>query len=410
MSTSAPDPAHGQHQPLAMGLREFVALIAALMAMIAIGVDSMLPALPAIGRSFRLANENEAQFVISIFLMGTGIGQLAYGPLSDRYGRRPVLAAALTVYALTSFVAAASTSFPLFLLARLCGGLAIAASRVLSVAIVRDVFAGRAMARVMSLAMMVFLVTPIIAPSIGQAVLMIAPWRAIFYGIAAASGAVLIWAWLRLPETLRHPQPLSVARVVAGYGRTLTERASLGYTLASVLLLGPLYGFIYSAQQIVFDVLHRPDLLSLVFAAVGGTMVATNLANAALVMRLGMRRISHSALIILIIISAGHLALALAGGETLVSFVVLQSAGMACFGLASANFSAMAMEKMGAIAGTASSLQGFATVTFGALIGMVIGQSFNDTTVPLYAGFTGLSLASLAVVLIVERGRLFRAT
>ena len=398
-----------QQQSAPIGFAEFVALVAALMALGALGIDSMLPALPAIGAALGVAVENERQFVVSAFLLGFGVAQLAHGPLSDRYGRRAVLIPALIAYALANLVAAFAGSFTLLLAARFAAGLAVASTRVVTVAMVRDCYAGRPMARVMSLAFMVFMAAPVLAPSLGEVILWFGSWRLIFVMIASAAAIVAAWFAWRLPETLRPEarQPLSPARLFAGWRTTLGDRSSLGYTLASTMLLGALYGFINSVQQIVRALTGGDHALVPVFMAVAGTMALANLTNSRIVMRLGTRRISHSALVALIVISLTHLGIALAGVETIWSFAVLQALAMGCFGLATANFGAMAMENMGGIAGTASSVQGFITVTTGAIVGARIGQAFDGTTVPLYTGFAVAGVVALAIVAITERGRLF---
>lgn len=395
--------------PLRFG--EFVPLAAALMALTALGIDSMLPALPAIGASLGVDSPNHRQFVITAFLIGFAVAQLAYGPLSDRFGRRPVLLVALSCYVFTCAIAAISGSFVLLLLARLAMGTAAAGARVVTVALVRDCYAGRAMARVMSLVFIVFMAAPIFAPAVGQIILSAGgSWRTIFWGIAAIAGLVLLWFALRMPETLatNARQSLHPTRVVADYGMMLRDRAAVGYTIATGLLSGALFGFIGSVQQVMDDVFHRPELLTLVFAGVASTMAVGSFLNSRIVMRLGTRVISHTALSLLTLIAAVHLAVTLLGWETLWSFAVLQALMMACFGLATSNFSAMAMEKMGAIAGTASSLQGFVTTLAGALIGAAIGQAFDGTTIPLYSGFLLMGGLSLVVVAVTERGRMFR--
>lgn len=397
--------------PLAFG--EFVTLVAAMMALTALGIDSMLPALPAIGASLDVGEPNHRQYVITAYLIGFAVAQLAYGPLSDRFGRRPVLCFALAAYVATSGIAAVSGSFELLLIARAAMGTAAAGCRVVTVALVRDCFSGRAMARVMSLAFMVFMAAPIFAPTFGQAVLWAGgSWRMIFWGVAAAAAVVALWFTLRMPETLADDarQSLRPSRIVGDYGLMLRDRAAVGYTLATTLLSGAMFGFIGSVQQVMEVVFHRPELLTIVFAMVASTMAVGSFLNSRIVMRLGTRRISHTALVALIAIAAIHLAVTLAGLEALWSFVLLQALMMGCFGLATSNFSAMAMEKMGEIAGTASSLQGFTATLGGALIGAAIGQSFNGTTVPLYAGFVLMGVTAFVIVAIAERGRLFRPT
>jgi DHA1 family bicyclomycin/chloramphenicol resistance-like MFS transporter len=233
----------------------------------------------------------------------------------------------------------------------------------------------------------------------------------IFWAVGGVAAIVVAWFWLRMPETLDEQarQPFSPARVAGDYALAVRDRCAVGYTIAIAALSGGLFGFVGSIQQIMADVFHRPDLLTVVFAAVASTMAVGSFVNSRIVMRLGMRVISHTALTALIAVAAIHLAVVWAGFETLWSFVVLQGLMMASFGLATSNFSAMAMERMGEIAGTASSLQGFVTTLGGALIGAAIGQAFDGTTVPLYGGFLLMGLIALAVIALTERGRLFRS-
>lgn len=406
---SAPDTdipaAHGA--PLHMA--EFVALIAALISLGALGIDTMLPALPAIGSALHAPSENARQLVITAFVVGFGVAQIVHGPLSDRFGRRPTLIVSLLIYVVANVLCAISQSFALLLAARVLGGVAIAATRVSTVAIVRDCFQGRAMARVMSIAFLVFMIVPILAPAFGAGVLLLGNWRVIFWVVGGVALAVIAWFAWRMPETL-HPEdrlPLSPARIASGWRLALTDRLSLGYTLAATALQGALYGYLSSIQQVMADTFGRPRLLVLVFAVCGAVMACSNLTNARLVVRVGTRRLSHGAVLVLLVASTIHLVTALTGHETLTSFVVLQAIALGCFGLAGANFAAMAMENMGHIAGTASSVQGFASVTLGGVIGALIGQAYDGTTVPLACGFTVAGVAALACVLVTERGRLF---
>jgi DHA1 family bicyclomycin/chloramphenicol resistance-like MFS transporter len=389
---------------------EFVALAAALMALTALGIDSMLPALPAIADDLGVANANDRQHVITSFLVGFAVAQLAHGPLADRFGRRPVLGFALLFGILANVVAALADSFTLLLVARFAAGMAIAGARVITVAMVRDCFAGRAMARVMSLVFVVFMAAPVLAPAFGQIVLLFAPWRWIFVGNAVVAATILVWFWLRMPETLapENRSPLGISRLAAGARIFASDRSAVAYTLATALLSGGLFGFINSIQQVMEVLFGRPELLTIVFASIAGTMAIANFTNSRIVMRFGTRLISHSALAAFIVIAGIHLVVAAAGGESLVVFIVLQALLMACFGLATSNFSAMAMENMGAIAGRASSLQGFISTLGGALIGAAIGQAFDGSTVPLYTGFLVSGLIALVIVAIGERGRMFR--
>lgn len=275
------------------GMGEFVALMAALMATNALAIDAMLPALPAIGEALDVARENSRQLVISAYLLGFGGAQLLYGPLSDRYGRKPLLAVSLAFYALFAFLSGLAGSFDLLLLARVFQGIAAAGTRVLVVSIARDRFEGEAMARVMSLVFIVFMIVPILAPAFGQAVLAVASWRFIFIGLGAYGLAALLWSMLRMPETHGEDKrrALSAGKIIEAAVETFTIRRSIGNTLALALVIGCLFGFINSVQQIVFDVFGAAELMAIIFAIIATPMAINSYLNSRLVERLGSRRI-----------------------------------------------------------------------------------------------------------------------
>ena len=382
-------------------------MMAALMAMTALSIDAMLPALPAIGADLAVRAANDRQWVISAFMLGFGAAQIVHGPLSDRFGRRPVLLVTLALGVLCNLVAALAPSFALLLAARAAAGVATASSRVLAVSIVRDRVAGNEMARVMSLISIVFMVVPIAAPNIGQLILLVAPWRWIF-GVLAGAGALLsVWAAWRLPETLDpvNRLPLSFARVSEAFRTVLGHRIALGYTAAGMLLQGGLVGFLLSVQQVLEVEFDAGHLFGLVFAAIALPMALSSFFNSRMVTRFGTRVISHRAILGYAALALVHLGVAWTGLETLWTFIALQAVMMCCFSLAGANFGAIAMEDMGRIAGTASSVQGFIQSVFGTSLGVLIGQSFDGTTVPLYTGFALCGTGAVLMVAWAERGR-----
>ncbi len=378
------------------GFTEFVILMAALMSLNAFAIDAMLPALPAIGDALDVADENRRQLVVTFYLIGFGLTQMVWGPVSDRFGRRPVLVAGLLLYAIFALLATLAGSFTLLLVARTLQGGAAGATRVLVTSIVRDRFEGALMARVMSLTFVVFMLMPVLAPSFGQFVLLFASWRAIFGALAIWGAGMLVWSWIRLPETLdpANRRPISVAAVREAVGQSLRNRVSLGYTLAVMAMMGGLMGYINSVQQIVFDVFERPGALALVFAAVAGPMAVTSWLNSHFVERVGVTRMARGGLAAFLVFAGLHLAVALAFGESLAVFIVLQALTMACFGLASSNMGAIAIQPLGHIAGTASSVQGTIQTIGAALIGAAIGQSFDGTTLPLLFGFVAMGLVA----------------
>jgi DHA1 family bicyclomycin/chloramphenicol resistance-like MFS transporter len=411
MGSTAETAATGITKHPGMGFKQFVAIIAAMMATNALAIDSMLPALPAIGHALGIASDNDRQWIITAYLLGFGSAQIVFGPLADRFGRRPVLLAGFGIYATFSLLGALAGSLEVMLFARVLQGVGAASTRVLAVSIVRDCYSGRRMAQVMSLAFIVFLTVPVVAPSLGQAIILIAPWRWIFCVLAAFGAAVGLWVLLRLPETLDPADrlPISTNRILGAFGFVLRNRLAVGYMLAMTMLLGSLFGFINSAQQIFVDSFGATALFTTIFAMIAVSMALASMLNARLVGRFGSRRISHTMLIAYNVLALIHAIVALTGHDTLWSFALLLSATMFCFGLTGPNFGAMAMEPLGHIAGTASSIQGFVTTVGGALIGFFIGQHFDGSTVPLMLGFTTCGLLSLAMVLVAEKGQLFRA-
>jgi DHA1 family bicyclomycin/chloramphenicol resistance-like MFS transporter len=267
------------------------------------------------------------------------------------------------------------------------------------------------MAEVNSLSFMVFLSAPILAPSIGQALLLVAPWPSIFVLLGVYTMLIMGWVAWRLPETQHAEDRRAIAwgEVVAALGLTLQNRISLGYSFAMTLILGSWFGFINSAQQVFAQVFLALKLFPIIFATCSIFMAIAALTNARLVERLGMRPLSHNAMVGFILMAVLQASLALSGHDSLVSFTVLQAAMMFCFGLLAGNFGAMSMEPLGHVAGTAASVQGFITMLGAAVIGFFIGQMFNGTLVPLTVGFALCGIFALAVIFWAERGRLFKA-
>lgn len=395
--------------PSGMHPREFIAFIAALMAVNALGVDLMLPALADIGHDLAVTAANHRQWVVIIYMVGFGAGQLLYGPLADRFGRRPILIGTLIGFVCASVFAASSATFPALLGARLLQGLMSASTRVLAVAIVRDGSSGRQMARTMSVAQMIFFLVPILAPTLGQALLAFGPWRFIFYALGAWAAFVLAWTLLRVPETLSVARrvPISIVNLRQSYRLTLTNRFSIGYAIAASLTFGGIIAFVSSAQQIFVDEFGAGERFTLLFAICAGAMGMASFANSQLVERLGTRLISQSAVLGLIALSTIHLVVIYSGSETLLSYMVVQALSMTCIGLCGSNFGSMAMEPVGHIAGTASSVQGFITSIGAVLVGSAIGQSYAGTTLPLAIGYLCIGLAVLAIVYVIEEGQLF---
>lgn len=410
--TDAPSPAPvtpGARHGSPIGKREFILMMVAVMINSALSIDPILPALPQIGADLGVAEPNQRQAVITFFFLGAVGGSLFYGPISDHFGRKPVLLVATVCFLAVTILCAVAPSYPVLLAGRLLAGFCAAAFRVLVVSIVRDCYRGDMMARTMSLILFVFMFVPILAPSLGALVLALGSWRDIFWILAIAGAASGAWLALRLPETLPpdrrvkiHPRDL-----LETFRRIVTHRSSMGYMIASGIMFGALIGFLTSIQQIFFDVFHRPGLLPVGFAIIGVFMAVGSLTNSRLVQHFGARRISHSAMIALILLAGIHTLVAILGYESVAHFIVLQGLTTICFALGNSNFSAIAMEPFSRGAGLASSLQASLTTLISVALGGLVGASFNGTVLPLTIGYMGFGLLALLVVLWAERGRLF---
>ena len=394
-----------------MGKIEFIALMALLMALNALAIDIMLPGLQEIGASLGVENENHRQYVISAYLIGFAFAQLAYGPISDRFGRRAPMFFGLGVYIVSSLASVFAPTFAILLALRFVQGIGSAAMRVITVSIVRDVFGGRAMAEIMSLIMMVFMIVPVLAPGTGQVIMFFGDWHLIFIFMAVMAAVISVWMYLRMPETLapEDVRPFTVRSVVAGFRIVLTDRVALCYTLASTFIFGALFGFINSAQQIYVGIYGLGVWFPVAFAGVATFMALSSFVNPRLVGRFGMRRLSHGALLGFLGINALWLVLTLAwsGHVPFAIFIVFFALAMFQFGWIGSNFNSLAMEPLGHVAGTASSVLGFMGTAGGTAIGAAIGQAFDGTALPLVAGFFAVSAVGLVFVLVAERGRLF---
>ncbi len=387
---------------------EFVALMAALMSCQALAIDAMLPALGAIVNDLGIDDANRAQWIVSFYVAGMGAGQLFWGVLSDRYGRRPVLLAGLVAYGIAAALSAHADTLSELLAWRLAHGVAASSMAVVR-SVIRDLYGGRQMARVMSLTFIIFLIVPMLAPALGQLVLNFGGWREIFFFFTVFALAIGLWMHLRLPETL-HPEyrmTLTPAHIARAIGDVLADRASFGYTLAMSMTFGSILAYVGMVQQIFQDVFRDPDIMPLAFGVTAGVMALGSFVNSRIVERFGMRRVSQAGLAVFIALTAVHSASAAQGHESLWLFVALQSLTMASMGLMGANFGAMAMEPMARIAGVAAAVQGCISAIGGALIGALVGRFFVDSVLPLPLGALCCGLGAFLCVLFAERGRLW---
>jgi MFS transporter, DHA1 family, multidrug resistance protein len=375
--------------------------MATLTALAAMSIDMVLPALPAIGASLGVERSNDNQLVVSLLFLGFGVGQLFYGPLSDSVGRKPAAFAGLTLFSAGCVLALTSRSFPMMLAGRFLQGIGVAGPRTITLALVRDRFEGRQMARVMSLITVVFILVPVVAPAIGQTVLAVFGWRAIF-GVYLATGLVAtIWFALRQEETLPSERrvPLALGRIAAATREVVGHRQSIGYTVASGIIFGALLGYLSSAQQILQQQYSLGPRFPLFFAMVAISIGAASFANASLVLRYGMRTLANVSLRGIFLVSVVFAAIAAmwSGHPPLWWLMAYLMTSFFGIGLLFGNLNALAMQPLGHIAGTGAAIVGATSMLISLVLGTWIGQSYNGTVLPLVIGFAALSAGAMLV-------------
>ena len=384
--------------------REFIALAALLISLTALSLDIMLPVLPDIAAALDVRSANDRQWVIGSFIGGLLIGQLGFGYLADRYGRILPLVIALALFVVASLLAAAATDFATLLVARTVQGIVAAAPRIIVVAIVRDLFVGRYMARTMSTIMTVFIMVPIFAPALGQLLAQTAGWRAPFVFLGLAGAIACVWTWARLPETRPAGEDARERRLgLAGaFAKVVQTPRAIGYILASGFMFAVLFSYIISAQQIFVDVYNLGDWFPLAFGSIAATMALANFTNSRVVVALGMRRVSHLALACFCLLGLAMLVAALCMTVPMALLWSWLAAEFFLFSLIVANFNALAMEPLGDVAGTAASVMGFVTTLIAGIAGAVVGQMFDGTALALIVAFFIGPVLALVTVLAIE--------
>lgn len=389
------------------GFGESIALMALMISLVALSVDIMLPALPEIGRDLAVRHRNDVQLVVSMLILGLSAGQMTYGPLSDSIGRKPPVFAGVVIFIMGCLLSIFATHFTVMLAGRFIQGIGAAGPRSVILALVRDQHKGRAMGRVMSAVMAVFIIVPAIAPALGQGILLVAGWRTIFSALITLALIALIWFMIRQPETLSQERriPFSAKRVMRGIVETCKNRIALGYTLAAGLILGAFLGYLNSAQQVFQEVygLGRqfPFVMGLLALSVGGA----SFFNSRFVMRWGMRPLSRMATLTLIVLSVFYLIVAYGMGGHCPLWMLLACFIVAffCIGILFGNLSAIAMEPLGHIAGVGAAVVGSLSTFVAVPLAIIIGRSYDGTTLPLISGFVILSTLAAAVMRWAER-------
>lgn len=378
---------------------EFVILISLMMSLTALSIDAVLPALAQIGTELGVQNPNDRQLVITMIFLGLSIGQLFFGPLSDQTGRKPAIYIGLVGYMLGALLSAFSVNFTMMLFGRFLQGIGVSAPRAVTLALVRDQYEGRRMAQVMSFVMTIFILVPIIAPTLGQAILLFAGWRTIFSVYIILGLIVLIWFGLRQPETLapENRVTLSVTRLWQMILVVVRNQASLWYTITAGLISGAFIGYLNSAQQIFQEQYALGDLFSIYFSIIAISLGLASFLNARLVMRFGMRTLVRTALygisgLALLAFSYTYFINIQPALWLLMTYLMLT---FFCVGILFGNLNSLAMEPLGKVAGIGSAIVGSLSTIISTIIGAIIGQQYNGTILPLIIGLFLMAAASI---------------
>lgn len=388
-----------------VGEKEFIALMAVLMSVVAISIDAMLPALNIMGTELNVTHPNQPQYIISLMFAGMALGQLISGPLSDTVGRKKILFYSMLVYLAGSVVCFFAPSLSAMLVGRFIQGLGASGPYVCTMSIVRDKYSGSGMARVMSLVTMIFIMVPAIAPSLGQAILSFTSWRYIFILYVFYAVGVLVWMSVRLEETLPAAKriPFKLINLYHGTRTVLRTRSTVCYMVGMGVMFGSMMGYLNSSQQIFQDLFKTGEMFVVYFGGLALTFGVASLLNSRFVVKLGMRHIATRAIYGIVVASALFLALHLVLEIQLWMFVAFASFVFLNFGFIFGNMNALAMEPMGVIAGIASAIIGSASFAISIVIGTVIGQLYNDTLVPIVAGFLGGCVITLLMFSMAEK-------
>ncbi len=388
------------------GGTEFIALMAVLMSVVAISIDAMLPALGVMGQDLHVAGPNEAQYIISSIFAGMAIGQLVCGPLSDALGRKRIIYVTVALYLVGSVICLTAHSLPVMLAGRFLQGLGVSGPYVSTVSIVRDKYSGAAMGKVMSLIMMIFIMTPAIAPSLGVAIITFASWRYIFVLYIVYALLVMAWAGFRLKETLPPEKRISfsAAHIASGAKAVFSNRQTVCYMLAIAFVFGSMTGYLNSSQQIFQEHFGAGKMFAIYFGSLALTFGLASLGNSRIVEKLGMRKLAIRAITGIVAASAVFFVINLVMTVPVWMFLIYVACVFFGLGFLFGNLNALAMEPMGHIAGTASAIIGSASSIISIVLGTTIGQLYNDTLLPVTGGFMVFGAVALGLVFLAGGG------
>ncbi|MDP2560829.1 multidrug effflux MFS transporter [Psychrobium sp. 1_MG-2023] len=388
---------------------EFIALMALMMSLVAFSIDVILPAMGLIEAGLNLAPTQDVKLIVPVLLMGMGVGQLFIGPLSDSLGRKPLVYLGITIFLIATAICAVATSYEWMLIGRFIQGVGLAAPRVLSMAIIRDQYAGAYMARVMSFIMMFFILVPMLAPLVGQGILWFAPWQAIFISMLVMGTVALIWFGLRQPETLQpqYVKPFQLSVLLKTCKEVCTTPVAMAYTMASGIVSAAFVAYLSSAQALFQDAYQLGEYFALYFSGLAFVFGVASYVNGKMVVAKGMQYMVKNALCGLVISSVCFYAIGLwfQGLPSLMMTTVYFVVAFAYIGVLFGNLNSLAMEPLGHLAGTGAAIVGAVSTLVAVAGAFIVSGWYNATVLPLTGAFALTSVLAGIIVWFIEKRR-----
>ncbi|MDF1720836.1 MAG: multidrug effflux MFS transporter [Minwuia sp.] len=389
------------------GRVEFIIMIALMTSLMALSIDTMLPALAIMGEDLDVTDPARTQLAITVLFAGMALGQLFYGPLSDSIGRKRTIYIGISVFLVGCLLSLFAQDFDSMLAGRLLQGLGAASARIVPMALVRDQFEGREMAKIMSFIMSVFILVPVLAPMVGQGILFVTDWRAIFAFFIVLAAIATLWFGLRQPETLpvERRRPFSISGIMGGFRACFTDRTTLGYTIAAGFTFGPFVGYLGASQHVFQNIFRTGEMFAVWFGVGAIAIGAASILNSQLVMRYGMRRMTRAGLAGSAIASVAAAIIFAIEPPGLLGFMIWLMIVFFAVGICFGNLNALALENMGSMAGIGAAFVGFGSTMIAAPLGAIVGAQLVDDTLPLVIGFAVMSGIALSLSFIADRGR-----
>ena len=385
---------------------EFIALMASLMSLVALSIDALLPALEQIGISVGIQQSTDNQLLITMIFLGLGFGQLIFGPLSDSFGRKPMVYFGFILFVIASFICVAATSLEMMVIGRILQGVGLSAPRTISIAMVRDTFSGDYMARIMSFIVVIFILVPVIAPALGKIVLDNYGWKAIFYSQLFFGGFVMLWLWRRQPETLteENKKKFKLSLFVDGTKEFIKHRQAIIFTLFSGFITGSFMVYLSASESIFREQYNMSEQFPYIFAGLAISVGLATFLNGTLVLKYGMLKLVTIATILFTLIPIIYISLFYGNANPSVA-VLLIFFGLQFFslGFVFGNTRALAMQPIGHIAGIGSAINGFFSTIMAVPIAGYIGSFVKTTALPLFAGFLVCGICSLVLLMVLKR-------